>query len=91
MPTKYIIETKNVNSLFLFENVLLLEHNYIEAPAKERPPKEKVIAYWVMYGNRGATLKLSYENERGKKILVKESKINNDDGKHAGLSRFFTP
>lgn len=77
---KYKIELKGNISLALAEMGVFLPHNTQIANSPDHAAGTDLVIQWVLIGDVGSCLALSYENSRGTVDIVKKSMISNPSG-----------
>ena len=92
MPAKYLITTKGtLTALRLTEFGDDRPHDFHEAPTTDHPKGKDVVVQWVLKGEVGASMGLTFENDRSKVPIVKDSTITKGEGLHQSGAVFRVP
>jgi hypothetical protein len=89
---KYKIKMSDENAeLVLAERGHYLSHDKKEAITKNHKSGTHQVIQWVLVGNKGDSVGLTYENSKGSREIVKASKITKNDGIRASGAVFLVP
>ena len=88
----YKIKMSNESAeLVLSEMGHHLSHNKKVANTKNYKSGTHQVIQWVLVGNKGDSVGLTYENSKGSREIVKASKITKDDGIRESGAVFLVP